>query len=128
MGAVEFAQARRRMMARTLRGTGGNVTGMEADILHGIDLSAVLSLVDIKRTGDADHMIRVRCRPKALGIPSKVLSADLERLWMEWPRYQDGFEAHRLVVSGEQVVLEGITLPLNRAYFITVQVVVASPS
>jgi hypothetical protein len=122
MNAAEFRQVKREIMARIRRGDRLHLTGMEDDIFMGVELSDRLSLIDFKRTGEADQMIRARCRPMSIDITGEALAADLERVWMEVLRYREGFEAHRLTASKERIMLDGITGPAESTFYITVRI------
>ena len=122
MNAAAFRRAKREIMARIRRGGGLHLTGMEHEVYIGIAFSDQLSLIDLKRTGEADQMISARCRPTSIDVTGEALAADLERVWMEVLRYREGFEAHRLTASKERIMLDGITGPAESTFYITVRI------
>lgn len=119
----EFGQLAQKIIAQGLPLAGVDLKGMIADFHHALEASLLLSAIKVRKTGEPTHMIAAFCEPASAASSPTEIAGEVERLWTEELRYS-AFEAHALVPSDEEVVLDCLTMLGPQGPYVTARIVV----
>jgi hypothetical protein len=114
----ELISVKRKIMARSVPGSGDDLEGMMMDFQHFLEGSNLLAQVGIKKTGDPGCMIEATCQPAAKTLTIPEIIAEIKRLWMEELR-SPHFEAHAVGRADYDVTLDFITLCEHGSFYVT---------
>lgn len=115
--AADFQATTQDFTRRYPRGRGGDAWGLSIDLGFLLDQSPIIEVVRVKKPMDEPHMIVVLCRVASNEVTADQLAGELKRLWQDmiWSASQ-GFEAHTVSISDEDVSLEFLVVPHNNRY------------
>jgi hypothetical protein len=119
----EFSRLVNKIISQGIPLAGADLHGMIADFHHALEASPLLSKVKVRKTGEPARMIAAFCEPASLASSPSELVAEVERIWMEELRY-NVFEAHTLVPSEEEVILDCLTMTEPQGPYVTARIVV----
>jgi len=114
-----------RVRARYRPYASADLSGMAMDCQAHLEQSALLRLArrKMKKTGDEDAMLVVRCEPASATVTIQDIVAELDRIWLDDLRFTE--EAHTVVRSREDIVLAFVTWwPESTGSYVTGQIVV----
>ena len=107
MTADEFNKVKSKVTAKT-RPSSSDLEGIIVDLHHFLQESGVLKVVKVKKTGELDRLIDVRCKLISKSASISDVAAEVERVWTEDIAYRN-FEAHALHHSSDGFIFDFIT-------------------
>jgi hypothetical protein len=110
-------------MSSKNRASSRNVEGLITDCLHLLEQSGVLQAIEAKKTGEAQCLIEIRCKPASAASTLPELAAEIERVWLEDLAYPD-IEAHTLSTTSDEAIIDFVTASQHGNYYVTGKIVV----
>lgn len=119
----EFVAVRKRIIASHRPISGGNLTGMMADFYHMFGESGLLSGATINKSGNLKGIIEAHFSISSSLLGVLAIQTELERIWTEEIRYRH-YDAYCIRAEKTSITLDGITMPSNDEYYVTVSIAI----
>ncbi len=125
MQANDFGVLREEVLRRYPPSSGENLLGMMIDLESLLADLEALDCVQVRAAERPECLIEARCRVADNHISVVDTVARIEQIWLALLCYGQGLEAHRIIQSDHETVLECLTVPKDGWCYVTARIIIS---